>query len=75
MKNKTKYVIAMAIFLIILLAGAASNVILTKAMIEVEHDQVEYQGLLLGEPWIEMRTFQPRQYIKVVPTKQINEID
>lgn len=75
MKNKIKYIVATAIFLVILIGGAAGNVILTKTMIEIEHDQAEYQGFLLGERGVISPKFQPRQYIKVVPVRQKNGND
>ncbi|WP_280768537.1 hypothetical protein [Salipaludibacillus daqingensis] len=70
MKNKTKYTVSIAIFLIILIAGAAGHVILTKAIIDYEHEQEQYQGLHLGDRWPTTPKFQPREYIKVVPVKQ-----
>jgi len=72
MKNKTKYIISIAIFAVILISGAAGHIILTKAMIETEHEETEYQGFFLGELWTDTPKFQPRQYIKVVPVKERN---
>ncbi|WP_416149283.1 hypothetical protein ACM26V_24035 [Salipaludibacillus sp. HK11] len=69
MKLKSKYIVSVSILLVVLICGATGHVILTKTMIENEH-QEEYQGMHLGELWSGNQKFQPRQYIKVVPVKQ-----
>ncbi|MCR6110350.1 hypothetical protein HXA35_08410 [Bacillus sp. A301a_S52] len=69
MKIKTKAMIALCIFLLIILGGAVGQSIVSREMLERHGNYEEYEGFILNDFLRNDQRFSPREYIKVIPIK------